>query len=239
MSALLRLYPRAWRERYGDELVALLEEQPASLLDHLDLIRGALDARLHPQVRGAGAPPEREIPMTQRSLGVVAAIGGIVWLVAIASMVVLPKNDIGERDLSIAWVGIALGIAVIGIALGELGTRPDSPASARTGHLVAGLGVVFGALLLMGWPFVLVGALGFPVLVVAAAQRGAGNGVMPGWFVVVFLLAAVAFTAGAVGQDTRNGELGPILIGSMALVSLLLAWLALTRHTAAPAATPA
>ena len=61
MKTLLRLYPRAWRERYGDEMLALLEAQPASLLDRLDLIGGAIDAHLHPQVRGA-ATPTRSLP---------------------------------------------------------------------------------------------------------------------------------------------------------------------------------
>lgn len=46
---VLRLYPRAWRARYGDELAALLEGQPISFAMHLDLLGGALDARLSPQ----------------------------------------------------------------------------------------------------------------------------------------------------------------------------------------------
>ncbi len=76
MSALLRLYPRAWRERYGDELLALLEDRPASPLDLVDLARGAFDARLHPQLPGTEpATPERKNPMSDRLPGV-AAIGG-------------------------------------------------------------------------------------------------------------------------------------------------------------------
>ena len=62
MSSLLRLYPQAWRERYGDELLALLQDRPASVTDYFDLIRGALDARLHPQVRGRRASPTRSFP---------------------------------------------------------------------------------------------------------------------------------------------------------------------------------
>ncbi len=77
MSSLLRLYPQAWRERYGDELLALLQDRPASLTDYLDLIRGALDARLHPQVRGA-ATPDKESSMNQRVLALSAAAGGVV-----------------------------------------------------------------------------------------------------------------------------------------------------------------
>jgi hypothetical protein len=46
---LLRLYPRAWRERYGEELGAQLEAQrPLRIGVVADLVRGALDAHLHP-----------------------------------------------------------------------------------------------------------------------------------------------------------------------------------------------
>jgi hypothetical protein len=43
---LVSLYPRAWRERYGDEFDALLEECLHSPLDVLDIFLGALDAHL-------------------------------------------------------------------------------------------------------------------------------------------------------------------------------------------------
>ncbi|HLY31114.1 MAG TPA: hypothetical protein VKQ36_08790 [Ktedonobacterales bacterium] len=44
---LLRLYPRVWRDRYGDELDALLDEYPVTLWTLLDLLLGVFDARLH------------------------------------------------------------------------------------------------------------------------------------------------------------------------------------------------
>jgi hypothetical protein len=53
---LLYLYPRGWRRRYEDELLALLEEDPCSLNDCLDLLLGALDAHLHPQLSVNGLP---------------------------------------------------------------------------------------------------------------------------------------------------------------------------------------
>ena len=43
---LVRLYPPAWRTRYGDEFQALLEECSISLPDVIDIIIGAVDARL-------------------------------------------------------------------------------------------------------------------------------------------------------------------------------------------------
>jgi hypothetical protein len=41
---LVSLYPRAWRERYGDEFELLLEDCLHSPLDVLDILLGALDA---------------------------------------------------------------------------------------------------------------------------------------------------------------------------------------------------
>jgi hypothetical protein len=48
-SVLIRLYPRAWRQRYGEEMRELLASQPSSLRTLTDLVAGALDARLNPQ----------------------------------------------------------------------------------------------------------------------------------------------------------------------------------------------
>lgn len=46
----LRLYPPAWRERYGDEFLAIIEETGLSTREAIDLLRAALDARLRPQL---------------------------------------------------------------------------------------------------------------------------------------------------------------------------------------------
>lgn len=229
MSALLRLYPRAWRDRYGDELEALLEEQPPTLADHFDLIRGALDARLHPQVRGADAPPEQETPMNNKLLGLLAAIGGLAWMLTVVSLFVMPRDAEGSRDLYLALVALAIAMASTGVALGELGTRAGSPKSTSTGHKLAVISVVFGALMLLPWPGPVIGGFAFPVLGVVAARRGATNGTLPRWFVAVFVIAAVASTAAVVGQSTRNTEFGPLLIGSMGLAALVLAALAIGR----------
>jgi MFS family permease len=43
---LLMLYPEAWRDRYGTEMSALLDETPPSVAATLDLVRGALAAHL-------------------------------------------------------------------------------------------------------------------------------------------------------------------------------------------------
>ncbi len=50
----LRLYPLAFRRRYGEELRALLDESPPHGLAVLDLLRGALAAHLRPTAAAAG-----------------------------------------------------------------------------------------------------------------------------------------------------------------------------------------
>jgi hypothetical protein len=52
---LIRLYPPAWRRRYGPELEELLAAQPASFRTAIDLVAGAADAWLNPQSSTAAA----------------------------------------------------------------------------------------------------------------------------------------------------------------------------------------
>jgi hypothetical protein len=51
---VVRLFPPAWRRRYADELVAILELQPPSLRQLMGLLYCALDAHLDPQVTDGG-----------------------------------------------------------------------------------------------------------------------------------------------------------------------------------------
>ena len=50
MIWLLRLYPARWRDRYGEEFRAVLANQRASLGLFFDVLGGAIDAHLHPQI---------------------------------------------------------------------------------------------------------------------------------------------------------------------------------------------
>ncbi|MEX2272209.1 MAG: hypothetical protein WD690_12090 [Vicinamibacterales bacterium] len=52
---LLRLYPRPWRERYGDEFVALLEKEGTGPRVVLNVMAGAFDAWMSPNAPGAAA----------------------------------------------------------------------------------------------------------------------------------------------------------------------------------------
>ena len=50
MTWLVRLYPPAWRRRYGRELEELVAAQPASFGTAIDLVAGAVDAWFNPQL---------------------------------------------------------------------------------------------------------------------------------------------------------------------------------------------
>lgn len=73
---LLQLYPRAWRERYGEEFVSTVGAQPLNAQQAIDIVGGAIDAwitfksvttRLH--TPGGGAV------MTQQWKAICAANG--------------------------------------------------------------------------------------------------------------------------------------------------------------------
>jgi hypothetical protein len=50
---LLRLYPPAWRERYGDEFLAMLGTEPLRAAVVFDIVMAAIDAWLSADVRRA------------------------------------------------------------------------------------------------------------------------------------------------------------------------------------------
>src|SRR5688572_21522429 len=52
-DSLLRLYPRPWRDRYGEEFLATAGEGPLHAQQAIDVFFGAIDAWLSGEVRRA------------------------------------------------------------------------------------------------------------------------------------------------------------------------------------------
>jgi hypothetical protein len=70
--SLLRLYPLRWRQRYEEEVGALVEDEPLSFGAVVDLMRGAFDAHMHPEFGSpslVGSTGGGDIPLTPRSPG--------------------------------------------------------------------------------------------------------------------------------------------------------------------------
>jgi hypothetical protein len=110
---LVRLYPPAWRERYGDEFLALLEDRPPRRRDILDIAWSALDAHLFPQA------PEGRFRMFTRIAGLAALGAGVALLGGFLGFVV---PGINEYTL-LAFYVLAL-IGLVGIHLRHLAVRP-------------------------------------------------------------------------------------------------------------------
>jgi hypothetical protein len=108
-AGLIRLYPRTWRERYGEEMAAVLEVRTPRNADRADLLRGALDAWIHP------ASPSL-VPAAA------ALIGGGAWTLGAVAIVTQPvPPDWPGYLLDILWLALlAVGlllVATIGCAL--------------------------------------------------------------------------------------------------------------------------
>lgn len=86
MKRLVRLYPAAWRERYGDEMEALLDERPLGPFDAVDLFLGALDGHLHLRGLGHASEHEKGITMSLRTAGIAAIIAGTFWGLTMAPL---------------------------------------------------------------------------------------------------------------------------------------------------------
>ena len=79
MRRIIRLYPKAWRERYGDEMDAVLDERAAGPYEVADLLLGALDAHLHLRGLGNRSESRKGITMSLRTAGTAAIIGGALY----------------------------------------------------------------------------------------------------------------------------------------------------------------
>jgi hypothetical protein len=101
---LLRLYPAQWRERYGEEFAAVLASQRASVGMVLDVVSGAIDAHLYPQVQTSHSKSiQGENTMTLEMLQRCAAGG--------------PKLSPQDRRIA-SLVMILSGLAMAGLYVG-------------------------------------------------------------------------------------------------------------------------
>ena len=165
MARLLRLYPAAWRARYGDEMTAVLADRHPNLRDHLDLVRGAWDAHAQAVESTALAPLS-------------AAITGAAWTIAGAVTVLdlVPPDWPGftRETAALAALGCLAGAAFGPALTGRLGDRAGRAGAAVVAAFVL-TQLTLAAMLLvaiLGGPY---GALtGAGLGLVAAAWIAAG-----------------------------------------------------------------
>ena len=171
MSRLVALYPRPWRDRYEDEFLALLAERPPDPVERLDIVRGAIDARLHPQVKGSRAVPETPVargPWPVRA-GWLTLTGGVLWIVTMIVAVNAPIVVDGGRPYRDAAAAAPLFFAaVVLLGVGMLAVVLELPMSARAARTAAFVSSIFGLLWALAPWLVPVGMVAFAGLLVVA-----------------------------------------------------------------------
>ncbi len=177
MRALLKLYPSTWRARYGDEMEALLDSRRPDRRARLDLVRGALDAWVHP-AKPSLAPI------------LAALIGGGLWTVVAAAVLVQPApldwpGYLAEVLPLAAVAACCLLVAVLGCALraGEARSRVGGLASALVlvGYLAwigllgaSILGVVGSAALAAAQALAMIGTIAVGLILVRSGDEPIG-----------------------------------------------------------------
>jgi MFS family permease len=218
---LVRLYPSAWRGRYGEEFEALLAECLHSPLDVVDIFFGALDAHL-------GFTHEtnwRYLNMVNKLRTTIlivfaAYIGFVIGGLSLYGLVDdSPAAKLMKTDtaLSAAWTTIeaASVIALLAVVAGGLPLavtviRRALTSSRRDLRLLLVPVFAFLALVLYGFFLASVanGWLQIPGVIrsVAPDNFPIGNRLLIGGFILVFVLGAIASTA-AVWKVIANTDI--------------------------------
>ncbi len=203
MSTLIRLYPQAWRDRYESEFLGILEARPPSRRDRLDIVRGALDARLHPEIPGRPKTPGR----SRQTAGWAAAtsvLAGVTYLAWVGlAMRDFRGWDQGEPE-SVGAMIVLSGVASLLLAVTHVLLALAGQSSMRQfGNVGASVAAVSFTLTAFGAGTTLLLAVAGSVLL-AAAMAGR---TIPIWLSALWIVASVVlvvtmldFVAGG-GQD--------------------------------------
>lgn len=116
MRLLLHLYPAAWRVRYGEEFAALLEEQPLTPRIALDVLLGALDAR----VVALGSLGRFGMVNRLRSSQIAVFCAYICFVVAGMGFQKMTEYDDFVAARRHTLVGVTFDIVVVGAAISLL-----------------------------------------------------------------------------------------------------------------------
>jgi hypothetical protein len=219
---LLRLYPRRWRDRYGDELTGLLDDLAADPGwggpgPARDVLRGAVDARLNFwRYPGRAAVPSPGWPPR----AVLAGTGAVALLIAV-SLALYPAN---LRDPA-APAGLAAAAVLLTVYLNLAVRAQRRPGPGRVA------GVCFGAAAALLWTAEI--WAGGPARLSYASEQLVG-----GLFQVLAVLFTVAagLSAGFRGRPGTPGRAG-LFAGLTSGLLVFFAAIVLTLSTLSILAT--
>ncbi|TAK02352.1 MAG: hypothetical protein EPO36_02440 [Chloroflexota bacterium] len=238
MSRLVRLYPRAWQARYGEELEALAAARPLGLGGAIDLVRGALDAHRHPElvdpavvaatVREPVSRQRYEDLRVARRLGLGTFVGAALLLIAPIVALngpVVFDGDGAYRDGMAAVPFMLAAMAMLsGGLLGQLIRIGPGHRVTRAGAILAiicGPLWAFGPWLVGLWALALAGLVAFAV----GAWRA---GALPGAAVLAIVTPGVVNVAIlAFGIMSHVDRLQGANLFALAIAALAPIWLAI------------
>jgi hypothetical protein len=239
-SVLVRLYPARWRDRYGDEFEALLDERPLGPFDVADIILGALDAQLRLRGRGTEINRGKGLSMSLRIGGIAAILGSALLVVA----VILSLRVVGDVGGFVSSVLVFTGLAALLVAIAGLSAFQARAyprlawfafALPAIGTLVCGLGIVGMSLFgdrpfiggVSGWYPAFLGAMAalagcalFAIATFRTAALSRGAAVLVGFGSTLPFLGAANLVTVAVAPFIQ-----PLM--SASVVCFLVGWLAL------------
>jgi len=216
MKALMRLYPAAWRRRYGEELAEVVaRSSQRSWKVGIDVVRGAADAWWQ-------SGNDLHFNLQSRLAGLLFLVAGACWTLGISarigagqSLASLSRNGLLGSDTMRGYVPLLLLFGILG--LWRHGRRSDQaprPAAVLLGLMVAGLGLygaAWGAERFLGWGWYSVALLrGFGVVgsVLFVAALGAAGllllraRLLPAWSLLPLIVGTLAILLFLLGAGT-------------------------------------
>jgi len=213
MKALVRLYPAAWRRRYGDEFAEVVARSPQRRWKiGIDVARGAADAWWQ---RGN----DLDFTLPTRLAGLLFLVAGACWTLGISarsgasqSLASLSRNGLLGSDTMRGYVPLLLLLGILGLWRSWHHSGQASRPAVLLALMAAGLGIYCGAWAAeryVGWNWYSAallrgfGVAGIAVVVAALAATGLlllRTRLLPAWSLLPLIagtLAILLFLAGA------------------------------------------
>ncbi|NUW30332.1 hypothetical protein HTZ77_02665 [Nonomuraea sp. SMC257] len=236
-KAMISLYPKAWRQRYGEEVADVIDARPARVRTVVDLVVGAADAWLHHR-RVPGAGPLR-VPLAtilacagagllllwnpgMRDAADLASLHG-VWAEA-AGRGMLAEQLHGLARLLYATAAAAAVLSVVPLVFTCLTAMRRS--GDRVTRITAGRIFVTAVLLAVPVAMIGLGFVGMAFLDIGYPVGPLGEAMVGGFLVPIIMATVLALPMMAMGVPSLGSYVrgtGRILMG--AAVTNAAAWL--------------
>ena len=146
-SSILRRYPAPWRERYEDEVLALIDESPARFRDLGELVRGLIVERAKALIE-PGDSPRLSAVIFYSIAGAMRVAPSLLLILGAAGLAEVVRQNVGIPSENVTFAGLTiLSVVFIGFHWRTWKTRAEHkwigpvqhlfPAIARVAMLLA------------------------------------------------------------------------------------------------------